>query len=240
MIIIPAIDLKDGRCVRLQQGDFGRATVYSENPAEIARKWQSGGAERIHVVDLDGSLAGASRNLPAIQAIVEATSVLIQVGGGIRNMETIEALLSLGVGRVILGTAALKQKQFVVNACSRFPGKILIGIDARGGLAAVEGWTEETGIPAIELARSYEAYDPEAFVYTDIKRDGMETGVNLESTRELAEAVSIPVIASGGVAGIGDILNLKKIETSGICGVIVGKALYSGALSLEDALKAAR
>ena len=240
MIIIPAIDLKEGKCVRLQQGDFGRVTVYSERPAEIAEKWQAAGAERIHVVDLDGSLAGSPRNLAAISDIIKATSVPIQIGGGIRNMGSVESLFSLGVSRVILGTAALKQKQFVIDACKQFAGKILIGIDAKGGQVAVEGWTEETGVSAVELARSYQEYGPEAVVYTDIKRDGMETGVNLESTRELAEALSVPVIASGGVAGLQDILNLKKIESCGILGVIVGKALYTGALSLDEAIQAAK
>jgi phosphoribosylformimino-5-aminoimidazole carboxamide ribotide isomerase len=238
MIIIPAIDLKDGKCVRLKQGDFNRLTVYSEFPADVAREWESGGAERIHIVDLDGSLAGAPRNLSAIRQIVRSVSVPVQIGGGIRNTETIETLLGIGVGRVILGTAALKQSGFAIDACRRFEGRIIIGIDAKGGNVAVEGWTEDSETSAVELARQYEPYRPDAVVYTDIRRDGMETGVNLESTRELAEAITVPVIASGGVSGIRDILELKKIEASGITGVIIGKALYSGALTLAEAIQA--
>lgn len=240
MIVIPAIDLKDGKCVRLKQGDFKRVTVYSEFPADVARQWEDGGAERIHIVDLDGSLAGAPRNLSAIRQIIRSVSVPVQVGGGIRNMETIETLLGIGVGHVILGTAALKQSGFVIDACNRFEGRIIIGIDAKEGRVAVEGWTEESQTSAVELARKYEPYHPGAVVYTDIRRDGMQTGVNLESTRELAEAIAVPVIASGGVSGTDDILKLKEIEASGISGVIVGKALYSGAMTLAEAIRAAR
>ena len=240
MIVIPAIDLKDGKCVRLQQGDFNRVTIYSDNPGETATRWQSGGAERIHVVDLDGSLAGSPRNFHSIREIVKAVTIPVQVGGGIRSMDTIEQLFDAGVSRVILGTAALKQRQFVIDACTRFTGNIIIGIDAKDGLVAVEGWTETSGTSAVDVARMYQPYGPEAIIYTDISRDGMGTGINLKSTRELAESISIPVIASGGVSGIRDLLELKKIEKYGITGVIVGKALYSGALSIEEAVSAVK
>ncbi len=240
MLVIPAIDLKNGQCVRLQQGDFNRVTVYSDCPEEVALKWQSAGAERIHIVDLDGSLAGSPRNLPAITRIVSTVSVPVQVGGGIRSMETVENFFAAGVAKVILGTAALKQKQFVIDACKQFPGRIILGIDAKGGYAAVEGWTENSGTLALDVARWFQPYHPDAVVYTDIQRDGMQGGVNLQSTRELAETVGIPVIASGGVSGIQDLVNLKEIEPYGVTGVIVGKALYSGAMSLEDAIRVAK
>jgi len=240
MLIIPAIDLKGGKCVRLQQGDFNRVTIYSDSPAEVAQKWEMMGAERIHIVDLDGSLAGSPRNMSAINNIVAGIAIPVQIGGGIRNMNTVETLLGMGVSRVILGTAALKQQQFVIDACSRFPGRIILGIDAKDGNVAVEGWTENSGTSAIELARFYEQYRPDAVVYTDIKRDGMETGVNLKSTQELALSISIPVIASGGVSGISDIVDLRNLEGDGITGVIIGKALYNDTLSLDEAIKAAR
>ena len=239
MIVIPAVDLKDGKCVRLEQGDFNRATIYSDQPTEMAVRWQSGGAQRIHIVDLDGSLTGSPRNFNAIEEITKKVRIPVQVGGGIRNMDAVEKLFGVGVGYVILGTAALKNRAFVIDACTRYPGKVIIGIDAKNGYVAVEGWTEESGTPAIGIAQSYQQYGPAAIVYTDINRDGMGTGVNLESTRELAKAVVIPVIASGGVSGIHDLLEIKKMENFGVIGVIVGKALYSGAMTIEEAVRAA-
>jgi phosphoribosylformimino-5-aminoimidazole carboxamide ribotide isomerase len=227
LLIIPAVDLRDGRCVRLMQGDFGRMTVYSKNPAE-----------RIHVVDLDGSRAGIPRNKEVVRDIVRAVSVPIQLGGGIRNMETVEEYLAMGVSWVILGTAVLKDRGFVEEAGRSFDGKIILGIDGRNGKAAVEAWTEETSRPVVEIAKSYEGVGFSAIVYTDIGRDGMEEGVNVEATGTLARSVSIPVIASGGVSDLRDIEELKTIEKYGVMGVIVGKALYSGALRLEDAIKA--
>lgn len=236
MIIIPAIDLKDGRCVRLAQGDFQRVTVYSEDPAEIAEQWRAQGAERLHVVDLDGSLAGSPRNMAVILEMVEAVSIPVELGGGIRDMETVDFYLQNGVQWVILGTAALKNQVFVREACRQFSGRIIVGIDARNGLVAVQGWTEKTSESAADIARRYEDYGLAAIVYTDIQRDGMETGVNIEATRILAEAVHIPIIASGGVAGIRDIEQVLTLESAGVMGVIVGKALYTGGLSLKAAI----
>jgi phosphoribosylformimino-5-aminoimidazole carboxamide ribotide isomerase len=236
MLIIPAIDLKEGRCVRLVQGDFGRATVYGDDPAGMAVLWKAKGAERLHVVDLDGSLAGGPRHAAVIGTIVTATGLPVQVGGGIREMKTIEAYLGMGVRWVILGTAALRDPGFVRTACREFPDRVILGIDAIGGRVAVQGWTERGRSTAVELARRFMEERPAALVYTDIMRDGMETGVNIESTRELAESTGIPVIASGGVSGIADIERVMLIEAQGVFAVITGKALYTGALSLEEAI----
>lgn len=240
MIVIPAIDLKNGKCVRLAQGDFQKVTIYSENPIEIAVQWWTQGAERIHIVDLDGSLAGSPRNREAILEIVKAIPIPIELGGGIRDMETIEFYLQQGVQWVILGTAALKNEAFVRDACRQFRDRIIVGIDARDGLVAVQGWTEKTSEPAAAIARRYEDHGLAAIVYTDIQRDGMETGVNIEATRILAEAVSIPIIASGGVAGMRDIEQVLDLEPLGVLGIIAGKALYTGGLSLEAAIAKAK
>ena len=236
MIIIPAIDLKDGRCVRLTQGDFRRVTVYSDNPVEMAEIWQENGAERIHVVDLDGSVAGSPRNKDVIQNIVEKIEVPIQVGGGIREIKTIEAYIRIGVQWVILGTMALRDMKFVKEACDSFRGRIILGIDANEGKAAIQGWMEQTSESAIDIASRYEGYGLAAVVYTDIKRDGMETGVNIEATKNIAQLVKIPVIASGGVSSMRDIERLLEVEKYGVTGVIIGKALYSGAISLKEAI----
>jgi len=240
LIVIPAIDLKDGKCVRLAQGDFSRMTVYSENPPEIATQWQEQGAERIHIVDLDGSLAGSPKNRKVILEIVRSVRIPIEVGGGIRDIQAVASYVASGVQWVILGTAALKNRTFVKEACRLFHGHVMIGIDARDGLAAVEGWTEKTGAPAADLARGYEEDGPDAIIYTDIKRDGMATGINVEATRMLARSVSIPVVASGGVAGIEDIRSVAGIEADGVMGVIVGKALYTGSLRLPEAIRVAK
>jgi phosphoribosylformimino-5-aminoimidazole carboxamide ribotide isomerase len=236
MVIIPAIDLKDGRCVRLAQGDFNRVTVYSDDPVQMAKTWQDSGAERIHIVDLDGSLAGVPQNRSVIQRIVEEVNAPVQVGGGIREINTIESYIKMGVQWVILGTMALRDKEFVRKACNIFQGNIILGIDAKDGKVAVTGWTEQTTEAAIDVAKRYEGYGLAAIVYTDIKRDGMETGVNIEATQSIAEAVDIPVIASGGVSSIHDIIKLRDVEKFGITGVIIGKALYSGAILLKDAI----
>lgn len=240
MVIIPAIDIKDGKCVRLAQGDFDRATVYAENPVDMAILWAQQGAERIHIVDLDGSVAGEPRNSEKILEINRKVQVPIQVGGGIRSRETIDYYLNHGLAGVILGTSALKNEQLVRDAGRDYPGKIILGIDALEGKVAIRGWTQKTEETAIALARHFEGCGLKAIVYTDIKRDGMETGVNIEATRELAREVSIPVIASGGVAGIADIEKLMAIPDFPIYGVIIGRALYTGAITLEEAIRKSR
>lgn len=236
MIVIPAIDLKDGRCVRLEQGLMERDTVFCDSPAEQALQWQEQGAELLHIVDLNGAFAGEPKNRSSIEAIVKTINIPTQLGGGIRDMKTVEVYLSLGVGRVILGTAALRNPDLVKDACKRFPGRIVVGIDAKNGMVAVQGWAEVTDIRAVEMARKFEGYGVSAIIYTDISRDGMLSGPNIEATRELAEAISIPVIASGGVSRMADIENLMAIETSGVIGVITGRAIYTGAISLAEAV----
>ncbi|HET6459267.1 MAG TPA: 1-(5-phosphoribosyl)-5-[(5-phosphoribosylamino)methylideneamino]imidazole-4-carboxamide isomerase [Syntrophales bacterium] len=236
MIIIPAIDLKDGRCVRLAQGDFSRVTVYSDDPVGIAKKWQENGAERIHVIDLDGSWRGSPRNMDVIRDIVAEVGLPIEVGGGIRDMNTIGTYIGMGVKWVILGTMALKDKGFVTKACQKFKGEIILGMDASEGKVSIQGWTEQTSESAADIAKGYEGYGLAAIIYTDIKRDGMETGVNIEATRELAQSVDIPIIASGGVSGTEDIRRLREVEKFGVIGVIIGRALYSGAVSLKEAI----
>ena len=236
MIVIPAIDLKGGKCVRLLQGDFDLPTVYSDHPADVALQWQEKGAERIHVVDLEGSRDGLPRNRDVIGEIARAVNVPLQVGGGIRDMETVDAYLAMGVSYVILGTVALKDRAFVLDACAGHRGHIILALDARDGAVAVEGWTESTDRSPVEIAAQYEGCGLDSIIYTDIQRDGMESGVNVESTRRLAESVDIPIIASGGVANIHDIDRLLEKGGPGIMGVITGKALYNGSLKLEDAI----
>jgi len=237
LIIIPAIDIKDGKCVRLAQGDFDRVTTYANNPVDMAITWMEQGAQLIHIVDLDGSVAGLPRNANIVLEIAKKVDIPIQVGGGIRDMETIEFYLSNGAGSVILGTAALQDEKIIQDACDTFPEKIILGIDALKGKVAIRGWTQKTEQNAVDLARRYENHNVKAIVYTDILRDGMGTGINLEATKALAKAVSIPVIASGGVASIDDIKQLLAIDDCEIYGVIIGRALYTGAISLEEAIK---
>ncbi len=239
MIIIPAIDLKEGKCVRLSQGDFGQATVYSDDPVRVAQRWQEQGAQRIHVVDLDGSLLGSPANMESIEAIVLGVDIPVQLGGGIRDRKTIETYLDIGVQWIILGTVVLRDEKLVRESCRAYENRIIIGIDAGDGKVAVRGWTERTAFSPVELARRYDGEGLAAIIYTDIRRDGMERGVNVEATKAMAQAVNIPVIASGGVAGVEDIEKLKRVEKYGVAGVIIGKALYSGALSLKEAIKAA-
>jgi len=236
MIVIPAIDLKEGKCVRLEQGLMEKDTVYSDNPAAMARHWQDEGGELLHLVDLDGAFAGVPKNREAIRAIVAAVDIPTELGGGIRDLATIEAYLELGIDRVILGTVAKENPDLVAEACRRFPGRIVVGIDAKGGLVAVRGWAEVTEKRAIDLAREMEGFGVTAIIYTDIARDGMMQGPNLEATAALAEAISIPVIASGGVSNLDDIRNLLQIEASGVEGVITGKAIYTGSLNLREAV----
>ena len=240
MIVIPAIDLKEGKCVRLEQGLMEKDTVYSYDPAAQALQWQEQGAELLHIVDLDGDFAGVPRNREAIQAIVGALDIPAQLGGGIRDLETVEAYLELGLSRVILGTVAKENPLLVAEACRHFENQIVVGIDAKDGKVAVRGWAEVTEMRAVDLARGFEDVGVAAIIYTDISRDGMMQGPNLEATRELAEAVSIPIIASGCVSRMQDIENLLQIEESGVAGVITGKAIYSGALDLREAVALTR
>jgi len=237
MIVIPAIDLKNGQCVRLEQGLMERDTVYNDDPAAQARIWQEQGGELLHIVDLDGAFAGTPRNSAAIRAIVNAIEIPAELGGGIRDLQTIENYLELGIRRVVLGSVAKENPALVEEACRVFPGRIVVGIDAKDGFVAIHGWKDVTGEKAVDLARRMEDFGVEAIIYTDIARDGMMTGPNIEATRSLAEAIGIPVIASGGISSLQDIENLLAIEDAGIHGVITGKAIYSGALSLREAVE---
>lgn len=236
MIIIPAIDIKDGKCVRLAQGKFDHVTTYADNPVEVAQKWKEQGAELIHIVDLDGSVAGKPRNVDIILEIAQTIDVPVQLGGGIRKMETIDFYLGNGVSSVILGTAAVHDKEFVRAAGGKYPRKIILGLDALDGKLGTSGWTQKTTQDPIELAKNYENCNMKAIVYTDIKRDGMSTGVNIEATKAMTKAVNIPVIASGGVASMADIENLMTLDDCEIYGVIIGRALYNGAIALEEAI----
>ena len=238
MLILPAIDLKSGKCVRLYQGEMESAKVYSESPEEIALQWQTLGAKMIHVVDLDGAVAGEPRNLGAIARILEAVEVPIELGGGIRSKEVVEDYLQLGVDRVILGTIAYQNRDLVHNVCDAFPGKIAVGIDARGGYVAVQGWQEATDKSAMSLAQELEAAGASHIIYTDIARDGALSGPNLEATAALAEAISIPVVLSGGMHTPDDLLEAAQLEEKGVRGVILGRSLYEGTIDLADAIKA--
>jgi len=239
MIIIPAVDIKQGKCVRLRQGRMDQATEYGADPAEMALKWAAMGAQLIHVVDLDGAFAKTAVNIDSVRAILRQVSVPIQVGGGIRDLAAIETYLSAGVNRVIIGSEAVYRPEFVKEACRQFPGRIVVGIDARNGMVAVEGWSETSETKAVDLAKMFESSGVAAINFTDIHRDGMQTGPNIEETAALAKAVSIPVIASGGVATLADIKNLLAVESSGVTGVITGRALYEGTLDLAEAIRIA-
>ena len=240
MIIYPAIDIRGGRCVRLTEGRFDAETVFADDPAEMALKWARLGAEFLHLVDLDGALAGEGRNVPVIERILKSVSIPVQVGGGIRNLETIEKLLSLGVTRLILGSAAVKNPQLVEEACKKYPGHIAVGIDAKNGEVAIEGWGQGSGVAATELAKQMAAYGVETVIYTDISRDGMLSGVNVEATAALARVCGVPIIASGGVASLEDIRRVKAVESDGVQGCIIGKAIYTGAVDLKAALALAK
>ena len=241
MQIIPAIDIKDGNCVRLKQGEMQSATVFSEDPAAMAQHWLEQGAKRLHLVDLNGAFAGKPKNEQAIREIVSVIGeeIPVQLGGGIRDLDTIERYLDDGISYVIIGTAAVKNPGFLHDACTAFPGHIIVGLDAREGKVATDGWSKMTKHDVIDLARKFEDYGVEAIVYTDIGRDGMMTGVNIEATVKLARELRTPVIASGGIASIEDITELAKYENDGIIGAIAGRALYEGTLDFKAALKAA-
>jgi len=237
MIIIPAIDLKEGKCVRLKQGLMDQSTIFSENPAEMARKWVNLGAKRLHLVDLDGAFAGKPVNDDAVRSIVSEVGkeVPIQLGGGIRNLDTVDNFLNSGVDSVIIGTAAVTNPGFLHEACYGFPGQIIVGLDAKNGDVAINGWSKLTGHNVIDLAQKFEEYGVESIIYTDIGRDGMMSGINIEATVKLSESLTVPVIASGGVSNIKDIETLCEVSNIGIRGVITGTAIYEGTLDFKEA-----
>jgi phosphoribosylformimino-5-aminoimidazole carboxamide ribotide isomerase len=241
MLIIPAIDLKDGSCVRLEQGRMESATVFSKEPGKAAAQWAAKGARRLHVVDLNGALAGRPRNEAAIKAIIGAidSDIPVQLGGGIRDLDTIERYLDDGVSFIVIGTAAVKNPGFLHEACDAFPGHIIVGLDAKDGKVATDGWSKLTGHDVVDLAKRFQDYGVEAVIYTDIGRDGMMTGVNIEATVRLAKALTVPVIASGGLSSLEDIRKLCEVESEGITGCITGRAIYEGKLDFAQAMKVA-
>ena len=237
MLLIPAIDLKDGHCVRLQQGDMSAATTFGDDPAAMARRWVQAGARRLHLVDLNGAFAGKPINEPAIRSILKEVGdeIPVQLGGGIRDLDTIERYLDDGISYIIVGTAAVKNPGFLKDACTAFGGHIIVGLDAKDGKVATDGWSKLTGHEVVDLARKFEDYGIEGVIYTDIGRDGMLSGINIDATVKLAQALTVPVIASGGLSDIADIERLCAVEWEGIAGVICGRAIYTGALDFSAA-----
>jgi phosphoribosylformimino-5-aminoimidazole carboxamide ribotide isomerase len=237
MLLIPAIDLKDGKCVRLKQGDMNDSTTFGEDPAAMARRWVDAGARRLHLVDLNGAFAGKPVNESAIKAILAEVGeeIPVQLGGGIRDLDTIERYLDDGLSYIIVGTAAVKSPGFLKDACSAFGGHIIVGLDAKDGKVATDGWSKLTGHEVIDLAQKFEGYGVEAIIYTDIGRDGMLSGINIDATVKLAQALTIPVIASGGLSDIADIERLCAVEDQGVSGVICGRSIYTGALDFAKA-----
>ncbi len=234
------MDLKEGRCVRLSQGRMDQESVYSDHPVEMAKHWESKGAERLHVVDLNGAVMGKPVHRSLVKEISRSLQIPVEVGGGIRDIATIEDYLTSGVRWVILGTAAFQNRSFAEEVCQQFPGRVIVGIDARGGKVAIRGWNEVVSLDAVDLAKQFEGKGFSAVIFTDIERDGMGTGLNVESTRKLSRSTSIPVIASGGVSQIEDIEHLLELESEGVVGVIVGRALYTGQIELGEAIRMAK
>jgi phosphoribosylformimino-5-aminoimidazole carboxamide ribotide isomerase len=236
LIIIPAIDLKDGKCVRLEQGLMNRETIFSDHPEEIALQWERKGAKRLHIVDLDGAVYGKPYHKRIIKGILDMVSIPIELGGGIRDLDTIAYYLDLGIDKIILGTIALKNPGMIQDACIKYPDKIIISIDSKDNYVSVEGWTEPTGIIAIDLARRFEDIGIAAVIYTDIRKDGMRSGPNIDGIREFAKNINIGVIAAGGISSIKDIEQFLPLEELGVCGIITGRALYDGSIALEEAI----
>jgi len=237
VLIIPAIDLKGGRCVRLKQGRMSDETIFSDIPEEMAIRWHACGARRLHIVDLDGAVEGKPVNTEVIKRIVGAVPIPVELGGGVRDMAVLDAYIELGLRYVILGTMACKDPEFVRRACRAYPGQIILGIDAKDGVVAVEAWTEETGQKPVELAEQFEDAGISAIIYTDINRDGMRTGCNVAATEDLARSTHIPVIASGGISGLADVLEILPLKAHGVTGMITGRALYDGSLDLSEAIR---
>lgn len=240
MIIYPAVDIRGGKCVRLYQGEFDKEKIYSSEPYEMAKKWESQGAEFLHLVDLDGALCGLPRNIEAVKKIVESVNIPVELGGGLRTMESLEKVLSLGVERAILGTALIKDPEFAKAAGQKFGDRIIAGIDARYGKVSIDGWSRTTELNAIDMAQDLQSLGIGRIIYTDILCDGALKGINFKAFKELATDLEIPVIASGGVTDLEDIIRLKELEPLGIDGVIIGKALYEGAISLKEAIETAK
>ena len=240
MIIIPAVDIKGGKCVRLEQGFMDQETIFSDYPEEMALQWERKGAKRLHLVDLDGAVQGIPFNKKVIRNVVDRVSIPVQLGGGIRDLDTIEGYINLGIDQIIIGTAAYKDPDLVETACRRYPGRIIVGIDSKDRYVSVEGWTEPTNIIAIDLAKRFEDMRINSIIYTDIKRDGMKRGPNIDAIREFAKVINVPVIAAGGISSIKDIENMAELEEDGLSGIIVGRALYDGSIRLEQAINTLR
>ena len=240
MIIIPAVDIKGGKCVRLEQGFMDRETIFSDYPEEMALQWERKGAKRLHLVDLDGAVQGIPFNKKVIRNVVDRVSIPVQLGGGIRDLDTIEGYINLGIDQIIIGTVAYKDPDLVEMACRRYPGRIIVGIDSKDSYVSVEGWTEPTNIIAIDLAKRFEDMKINSIIYTDIKRDGMKRGPNIDAIREFATAINVPLIAAGGISSIKDIENMAELEEDGLSGIIVGRALYDGSIRLEQAINTLR
>lgn len=240
MIIIPAVDIKGGKCVRLEQGFMDRETIFSDYPEEMALQWERKGAKRLHLVDLDGAVQGIPFNKKVIRNVVDRVSIPVQLGGGIRDLDTIEGYINLGIDQIIIGTVAYKDPDLVETACRRYPGRIIVGIDSKDRYVSVEGWTEPTNIIAIDLAKRFEDMRINSIIYTDIKRDGMKRGPNIDAIREFATDINVPLIAAGGISSIKDIENMAELEEDGLSGIIVGRALYDGSIRLEQAINTLR
>ncbi len=236
MIIIPAVDIKGGKCVRLEQGLMNKETIFSDHPEEMALRWERKGAERLHLVDLDGAVRGKPLNKRAIKNVIDAVSIPVELGGGIRDLDTIEEYINLGIDQIIIGTVAYKNPDLVEEACKRYSGKIIVAIDSKDNYVSVEGWTEPTSIIAIDLAKRFKDIGIAALIYTDIKRDGMRRGPNIDGIREFARGINVGVIAAGGISSIKDIEDLLTLEEDGVSGIITGRALYDGSLKLEEAM----